>query len=418
MRQQCRTRPRLLSALVILLTFGVLIFTAGCTSHTGTRATGSISQKTPAAYPSTTVRVSQPLTTRWPTGLAATVLSHAAGFTVVGPEGVIFEETRSFLENKTTETIVGPAPCKPTYELVTSGDQKVIAYAFAGEGLVVRPLADGTVVGKAPFTLSATAALRALSDDGRFLALAPWSGSVTGEPYDGTPWTLSVLDITQGKEQVASSLAALVKERLSGNRNPECALASVHWLPDNRLLIGLSGAKWETYTYDPASDALKLIPDLGYVYAVSANGMVLGRGTNADSSVVWHNGTAEPVVPDKAWPHAGSGAISADGATLVLAVAKTADWKTPHGWQVFHRLNSEWRPAGPAAEVNWMSQQPWQVSADGSRAWTVVGQSTSTNHTVLLSHDFVSGKWAEWFRPEDMQVDLGNFYFASLIPNE
>lgn len=418
MKQQRGTRPWLLAAFVILLTFGVLVLVTGCTSETGTNATPPTPQKSSATTTGGTVGASRPLTTRWPTGLAAIVLSQTGGLSVVGPEGAVFEETRPFLKDKTTETIVGPAPNKPTYKLVTSGDQKLIAYAFAGEDLIVRSLADGTILRKAPFTLSAAAGLRALSDDGRFLALAPWRGSAMGEPSNDVPWTLSVFDIVQGKEQVATSLATLVKERLSGSSSPYCGLVGVHWLPGNRLLVGLSGTHYETYIYDPASDALQLIPDLQYVYGVSANGMVLGQDTDADRTVVWHDGTAEPVVPDKVWPRTGSGAISADGTALVLAVGKTAEGKTSRGWQVFKRVNSEWRPAGPAAEANWMNQPPWLVTADGNRAWTVVYQSTSDNHTVLLSRDFGSGKWEEWFRPEDMQVDLGSFYFAALIPRE
>jgi hypothetical protein len=47
---------------------------------------------------------------------------------------------------------------------------------------------------------------------------------------------------------------------------------------------------------------------------------------------------------------------------------------------------------------------------------TGVYQSTGENHTVLLSHDFGTGEWEEWFGPEDLQLDLGSFYFAAIIP--
>ena len=311
-----------------------------------------------------------------------------------------------------------PVSNAPISAVVLSGDRRLLAYTLPGEGLVVRAVVDGTILRRVPFSLSGSMTMSELSDDGRFVAIIPGTGSVTGERNNRIPWSLSILDVFSGKQKVALSLATLVKGRLSGSSNPNCGLVGVHWLPGDRLLIGLSGTHYETYIYDPATDALKLIPDLQYVYAVSANGMVLGEDMDAGLTLVWQDGIAEPVVPDKAWPRTGMGAISADGTVLALMVAKTGDWGTPHGWQVFKREGSEWRPAGPTAEVDWMNQPPSVVTADGGVAWTVVYQSTSNNHTVLLSHDFGSGKWEEWFRTQDMQVDLDSFHFAGLVPKE
>jgi len=62
-----------------------------------------------------------------------------------------------------------------------------------------------------------------------------------------------------------------------------------------------------------------------------------------------------------------------------------------------------------------MNQPPSLAAGDGRVAWTVAYQSTAENTTVLLSHDFDTGKWEEWFRPEDLQVNLGSFYVAGLV---
>jgi hypothetical protein len=62
-----------------------------------------------------------------------------------------------------------------------------------------------------------------------------------------------------------------------------------------------------------------------------------------------------------------------------------------------------------------MHQPPTLLSSDGNRAWTVVYQSTADNETVLLSHDFATSAWEEWFRSEDMLVDLGSLGFAAIV---
>ena len=79
-------------------------------------------------------------------------------------------------------------------------------------------------------------------------------------------------------------------------------------------------------------------------------------------------------------------------------------------------MGSEWRSSGPVAQVDWMNQPPALAAGDGRVAWTVSYQSTGENSTVLLSHDFGTGKWEEWFGPQDLHMDLGSFYFAGIIP--
>lgn len=59
---------------------------------------------------------------------------------------------------------------------------------------------------------------------------------------------------------------------------------------------------------------------------------------------------------------------------------------------------------------------PTIPAARGRVAWTGVYRSTGENRTVLLSQDFETGRWEEWFGPEDLQLDLGSFYFAGIIP--
>jgi hypothetical protein len=134
--------------------------------------------------------------------------------------------------------------------------------------------------------------------------------------------------------------------------------------------------------------------------------------------MIWEGSTGsnEPVILDPEWPYAGSGSLNADGSTAVLMVANSAEWEAGHGWQLFRRNNSEWRAAGSVAEVDWMNQPPILLSGDGNMAWTVIYQSTTENETVLLSHDFTTGSWEEWFGSEDMQIDLGTYYFAGIVP--
>ena len=431
-----RRRPAMgrwsVPVLGIVVTIVTLILLSGCSSASTTNGglssatsrqltSPSASSPSPKASPLST---SEPVTSRWPPWLAAAVLNRAGGFSVIGPQGVIFEELRSVPQPDTTVTVRGPVPIsnEPISGLILSGNQKLLAYVFPEEDLVVRSVGDGKILRRVAFTLTGSTTFRALSDDGRFVVVAPTTGSVLGEPGGQTPWALTIVDLADGKQTVAASLAALVKTRLSRSSSSDCGLVGVRWLPQDRLLVGLSGHPYETYIYDPATDVLQLVPHLQYVFAVSSDGVVLGEDMEAGRVIVWHDGTTEPVVPDKAWPAAGDGTISADGKVLALMMHKAPGkgmLTDPHGWQIFTRVGSEWRPAGHMAQINWINQPPGQTSGDGKVAWTIISPSTSQiTQSYLLSHDFKSGNWEEWFRQQDMRTDIGAFSLAALIPSD
>ena len=247
-----------------------------------------------------------------------------------------------------------------------------------------------------------------------------WPG-VTVEKKEGSlklrTGTVTVVDLTTGRATAENKLAGFVRQRMIGGSR--CGLVALGWLPEYELIIGMSGDPYETYLYDPVTDRLALIPSLEYVWSSTSGGLVLGRSAEEPGeAVVWNglDGSSEPVILDPAWPNAARGCLNADGTALVLMVAKSAEWEAEHGWQVFRREDSKWLPAGPVAQVSWMNQPPALLSGDGSRAWTVVYQSTGDNETVLLSHDFTIGAWEEWFRSRDMQVHLGSPYYVAIVP--
>lgn len=259
--------------------------------------------------------------------------------------------------------------------------------------------------------------LRAISSNGILAALVTVDPQAEAEnPADEVPWSVTVVDLSSGTATVENTLDDFVQQRIE--ESGRCGLTALSWLPEYKLIVGMSGDPYQTYLYDPIADRLEIIPELDYVWDVTPGGLVLGRSPgNPAGAVVWNarDGSNESVLLDSAWPNAGHGGVNADGTALILMVAKSADWNGGHGWQVFGQEASEWQPAGPVAEVDWMYQPPSLLSNDGTNAWTVVSQSTVYNKTVLLSHDFTTGDWREWFRSEDMQVDLGSFAFAAVV---
>jgi hypothetical protein len=46
------------------------------------------------------------------------------------------------------------------------------------------------------------------------------------------------------------------------------------------------------------------------------------------------------------------------------------------------------------------------------------GNGKSGGDAAPLSHDFRTGAWQEWLGPEDLQVDLGRYYFVAIIPEK
>lgn len=413
-----------------LLAVGVVL--AGC-SPDGPATTSSLDRASDNTAVSgemesagTTTVAHQPVTSRWPPGVDAVVLAAArGGLWVVDADGVRWGREVPAPKTSTTVTVRGRPVIFGLDGLVVSKNGKFLAYAgsFLAEGdsekeVVVRSIRDGTVVKRLAIDCKGHTTLWSLSNDGNLLALVTVDPELEAEKMaEEVPWTVSVVDLASGAVVAEETLAAFVRQRIEDPANGACGLVVLDWLPGDRLLVGVSGRPYETYVYDPATDSMKAIADLQYAWAVGADGLVLGQNLDTGSTVVWKDGAFEPLVLDAAWPRAGSGAISADGNALALWVSKTGGGRLTdeHGWQVFRRVGSEWRPAGPVAQVDWMNQPPAVVAGHGGMAWTVVYQSTAENATVLLSHDFATGEWQEWFRPEDMQLDLGSFYFAGIV---
>ncbi len=367
-----------------------------------------------STFPSTSP--TQPITSRWPPGVETVVLSAETGLYVGDAQGVRWAQRNKAADQpSTTVTVRGPQIVSGLDGMALSSNKEFLAYVEDGKEIVVRFIADGSIIRRATVPTEGHTTLRSVSPDGVLAALVTVDPDLQAENLgDKVPWTVTVVDLSSGTSTVEDTLAVLVRERIE--RGESCGLVCLSWLPEYKLLVGVSGDPYETYLYDPIADRLALVPELEYIWSSTPGGLVLGAGAaEPGEAVVWNgrDGSLEPVILDSEWPHAGQGSLNADGTALVLMVAKSAEW-AEYGWQVFRQTGSEWRPAGPVAEVDWMHQPPSLLSGDGSRAWTVVYQSTADNETVLLSHDFTSGAWEEWFGSEDMQADWGPFYFAGI----
>jgi hypothetical protein len=297
-----------------------------------------------------------------------------------------------------------------------SGNNEFVSYVEDGSEIVVRSIADGSVIQRAAVPAEGHTSLRAISSDGMLAALVTVDSQMEAEkPGDEVPWALTVVDLSTGTATAGDAVTDLVRQRLDAGRH--CGLVELSWLPEHKLLVGVSGEPYATYLYDPVADRLVLVPGVAYVWNSSPRGLVLGASAaEPGRAVVWNgrDGFLEPVIPDPEWPTDGQGSLNADGTALVLMVAKSDKW-AEFGWQVFHRVGSEWRPQGPVAEVDWMHQPPTLLSNDGTRAWTIVPQSTGDNETVLLSHDFTTGAWEEWFGSEDMQGGWGALSLTRVV---
>lgn len=360
----------------------------------------------------------QPITSRWPPGIEAVVLSSEDGLYVVDARGVRWSHQNEDEDQpSTTVTVRGPQIVSGLDGLAVSSNDAFIAYVEDGKAIVVRSILDGSVAQRAVVPTEGHTTLRSISPDGILAALVTVDPHLEAEdPADEVPWSVMVVDLTTGTATAENTLDDFVRQRIEGGGR--CGLTALSWLPEYKLIVGMSGDPYETHFYDPIADRLQVIPEIDYIWDVTPGGLVLGRSTSGPAdAVVWNarDGSSEPAVLDSTWPNAGHGAINADGTSLVLMVAKSADWNGGHGWQVFGQEGSEWRPAGPAAEVDWMYQPPSLLNNDRANAWTVVPQSTADNETVLLSHDFTTGDWEEWFRSGDMQLDLGSFGFAAVV---
>ena len=420
-------RARAALLLVGALVAGVVsvLLVAGCSPEVSPTVTPSVKDApdttiTGATTASTvsTAASSQPITSRWPPGIEAVVLSGEDGLYVVDASGVRWsQEAEDADQPLTTDTVRGPQIVSGLDGLGVSSNDEFIAYVEDDKEIVVRSIADGTVTQRATVQTEGHTWLRAISSDGVLAALVTVDPQAEGEDAaDEVPWSVTVVDLSSGTATVEKTLNDFVRQRIEdGGR---CGLTTLKWLPEYKLLVGLSGDPYETYLYEPVADRLEVIPQLDYIWDLAPGGLVLGTSMGDPAeAVLWNarDGSYEPVVLDTAWPNAGHGGVNADGTALVLMVAKSADWNGGHGWQVFRREGSEWRAAGPVAEVDWMHQPPSLLSNDAAKAWTVVPQSTADNETVLLSHDFKTGAWEEWFRSEDMRVDLGPFGFAAVV---
>ena len=359
----------------------------------------------------------QPVTSRWPPGVESVVLSSETGLYVVDARGVRWaRENEATEQPSTTVTMRGRPIVSGLDGMAVSGNHQFLAYVEDGMEIVVRSIADGSIVQRAAVQSNGHTSLKSISPDGILAALVTVDPQEeAAKPGDEVPWTVTVVDLSSGAATIEDTLADFVRGRMEAGGG--CGLVTLSRLPEYKLLVGVSGDPYETYLYDPVADRLMLIPELGYVWSSTPEGLVLGaRAAEPGQAAIWNgrDGSSEMVTADSEWPCVGRGSLNADGTAFVLWVSKSDELEAKHGWQVFRRTGSQWRPAGPVAEVDWVHQPPTLLSGDGSRAWTVVYQSTADNETVLLSHDFTTGAWEEWFRSEDMQVDWDPFSFVDI----
>jgi hypothetical protein len=95
-----------------------------------------------------------------------------------------------------------------------------------------------------------------------------------------------------------------------------CGLTTLKWLPEYKLLVGLSGDSYETYLYDPVADRLEVIPQLDYIWDLAPGGLVLGtRMGDPVEAEVWDasDGLSQAVILDSDWPYAGGGSLNSHG---------------------------------------------------------------------------------------------------------
>lgn len=395
---------------------------AGCSSEMTPGVTLSVGRASDATSVSVGSSVStadtpQRVTSRWPPGVEAVVLTAASGLYVIDAQGIRWAEENEVADGPSTAaTLHGPPIASRLDGVALSSDDQLLAYVRAGEELVARSVRDGSIVHRAAVQTNGHTTLRAISSDGMLAALVTVDPQTEAEnPGGEVPWTVTVVDLSTGRATVEDSLAEMVRQRIEGG--DRCGLTTLHWLLEDKMLIGVGGDPYETYLCDPMADTLVRVPGLDYVWSCTPGGLVLGASAaGPGQAMVWNaeDGFTESIVLDPEWPFAGQGSINADGTALVLMVARSAE-AAEHGWQVFRRLGTEWRPASPVAEVDWMYQSPMLLNKDGTKAWTVAPQSTANNETVLLSQDFVSGAWELWFRSEDMDLSWDSFHFVGVV---
>lgn len=405
------------------------VFLSSCLAEDGPTVTPSAGHHPDTTQATVSVESSvstnvvlEPMTSRWPVGVEAVLLSAQTGLYCVDAQGVRWAQETPVPQVSTTVTQRGPRVVSGLDGLAVSRNKEFVAYVEEGGEIVVRRMGDGHEAYRALVEGKGHTTLRAISDDGAMAALVSVDPELEAErPGDQVPWTVIVVDLSAGTATMEDELADVVRRRITESASGRCGLVTLAWLPEHKLLVGMSGDTYETYLYDPAAGRLVPIPEVAHAWDSTPSGLVLGRGSAApDQAVVWdaRDGSSAPLVLDPGWAHAGAGCLNGDGTALALWVAQSADSGASHGWQVFRRQGSEWRPAGAVAEVDWMNQPPTLLSMDGTRAWTVVNQSTSSNETVLLSHDFTGGAWEEWFGSRDLEVGWAPFSFTAVMVEE
>ena len=410
-------------------------FGATSASITGPAATSPTGPAVPAST-STTARVSNPVTSRWPTGLEALVVQRTNGFAVVDDKGVRFAVAAS--GPRTGAGSGGNTVQRWRADVVVSPNDRYLAYRFGGGDLVVCSVADGKVLGTT--ATRPTDDVWALSDDGRYVLLIDWGegpGVALPFPYPPPSQTVTVVDLKSGSREIPAAVADLVTARTHGDYWIDGAV----WLPGEQVfLLHVSGGTglpaseqtYRTYLYDPSKDTLTRVTGLDEVDSSTAsrNGAVLGRTGVASSTaagqsnesklVAWQAGTLADFVFDPSWPGQ-AGAISPDGQSVVLGVGALRHGPGPTGWQAFRREGEAWRPSSKVWPLGSGQAQvyPLAVGADDRTAWGFdfepLPADPADQHSYLVSLDMVTGMWTDWFRVEDLKVAPEEFKILQLL---
>ena len=228
----------------------------------------------------------QPITSRWPPGIEAVVLSAEDGLYVVDARGVRWSQEHEDTDQPSaTVTIRGPQIISGLDGLAVSSNDAFVAYVEDGREIVIRSIADGSVTQRATVQTDGHTWLRAISSDGVLAALVTVDPQLEAEdPADEVPWSVTVVDLTTGTATEENTLDDLVRQRIEGGGR--CGLTALSWLPEYKLIVGMSGDPYETYLYDPIADRLEVIPELDYIWDLTPAGLVLGTSMGSSAQAV------------------------------------------------------------------------------------------------------------------------------------
>jgi hypothetical protein len=428
------------AAITVLLSLFVLLVTGCNDSAPAPSVPTSIAGPVP-------IRTSDPVTSRWPVGLAAAVVDKAGQLTIVDQEGVVFREADA------PATVMGRDEDSATFSFALSNNGEYIAYLRSRDKLIVRRVATGQAVGSVTVVSANEMIVAAVSDDASRVVLIS-NDSDPAQYHDRfLPQTVTLCAVADGSTAVSASLSDYVTEAAHHIYKGDVQPVLMNFLPDGRIIVYrrfgtvetsnntttvYSGVQ-DTSVYEPGKDRLKAVEGLTKAWAASATGVVVGAKqthlstpwSNAYSvggsqemvtPVVWVKGKLQSLEMENLvfqegvpyWPSA----ISRGGRSVAVVVG--GNLPDTLWWQVFQPSDGKWRPVGVRCEtpVTWIQMNPVAVSDDGSTIWGLRSDAAGTGggtRQYPISVDTATGKWAYWFQTKDLEVPAEDFDVVALI---